>query len=444
MIRTRALRRVIGWVIGWVMGAVVVTSVVLWYLKRNPLPDEIRIATAARGGLYYRFADALSPYLQRQGSRPVVLLETEGSCDNRIRLLNDDADLAILQSGSVEMDDLVALAPLYYDVVFVVARKGRGVDQVRDLAGKSVAIGPPGSGMRASAIQVLDQYGIDFATLRHTDRYFHDLITDGALDAAIVTTGLTSPDLETLMSTDRFELIPILDAEAFSVRHPSFKPFVIPRGLYEEGLPVPPEDLMTVATTAFLAARADVSPRLVRAAIEALYENDIRAQVPTLIASAEAVHWPQAPLHPVARDYFDPYGGIAVLAQLMESVTAVKELLFAFGAGLYLLWNRWRRMRRRERDRELTLLKEQLDALLGETVRIERAQMDTCDAGTLTGYLDDVTRIKLRALEELIHEELRSDPAFLIFMVQCDALTDKIRSKISMLPVATRSEPTEQ
>ena len=56
--------------------------------------------------------------------------------------------------------------------------------------------------------------------------------------------------------------------------------------------------------------------------------------------------------------------------------------------------------------------------------------METDDAGKLRRYLDGVTAIKLRAIEELTHEDLRAGTSFAIFLQQCAHLTRKIQSKI--------------
>lgn len=116
----------------------------------------------------------------------------------------------------------------------------------------------------------------------------------------------------------------------------------------------------------------------------------------------------------------------------MESLAAGKELLFALVAGLYLLWDRYRRLKEGERTRELSVMKERLDDLLAETTRIERAQIETVDVVQLKEYLDEVTRIKLKALDELTHEDLRGDRMFLIFLTQCANVINKIQAKISV------------
>ena len=78
----------------------------------------------------------------------------------------------------------------------------------------------------------------------------------------------------------------------------------------------------------------------------------------------------------------------------------------------------------------LQKLKDHLDEFLEETIRIEKAQMKTEDPAELSAYLDEVTSIKLEALEQLSHEDLRGDRTFLIFLTQCANLIAKIQRKL--------------
>lgn len=428
MNRSTIIRRCVG----WTMIAVIILSIVTWYFTSDKLPRRIRIATAPSGGLYHKFAETLAPRIESETQRSVTLVETEGTGDNYDRLLEGQVDLAILQSGATPLEGLAALAPLYRDVVFLVARVGSGIGEFRDLADRRVAVGLPHSGMRASAMALLSHYDIEQGLPQHVDRYFLDLLTDESLDAAIITTGFTNPDLETLLATGLYKIVEIHEADAFCLRHPSFVRIVIPQGLYGHGPALPPRPLQTVATTAILAARADASSPLVTHTLNALYTTDVRSYLPTLMTPAEAREWSQAPMHRAAREYLDPYGGIDTLANFMESLAAGKELLFALAAGLYLLWDRYRRLKEREHSREVRAMKDRLDVLLADTTRIERAQMETDDTRALRTYLDEVTRIKLKALDELTHEDLLGDRMFLIFLIQCGNVINKIQAKLSL------------
>jgi hypothetical protein len=65
--------------------------------------------------------------------------------------------------------------------------------------------------------------------------------------------------------------------------------------------------------------------------------------------------------------------------------------------------------------------------------------MDETNPVVLEQYLDDITRIKLSALEELSDEKLKSDHAFQIFLTQCANLISKIQSKIELEMIKTQS-----
>ena len=100
-------------------------------------------------------------------------------------------------------------------------------------------------------------------------------------------------------------------------------------------------------------------------------------------------------------------------------------------------------MKQRRARQLVSGLAERLDRFLDRTLEIEEAQMNTRDPATLQAHLDDVTRVKLAALRELTHEDLRGDRRFSIFLMQCANLITKISAKIDTYSV-TRTEVTAQ
>ena len=242
-ITTAMLRKLIA----IVMAMVVVISLALWVLTRETFPDVLRIATAAKGGLYYQVGLILEPHLEARTGSDVRVLASRGSVENRELLLRGEADLAILQGGAIELDGLAVLAPIYRDFAHIIARRDGGITALGDLAGRRVVIGPQGSGMRETARTILEHYRIELTPVEPTHSYFRELLDDRTLDAAIVTTGLLNPDLGSVLATGEYDLIPILDADALSIRHRHFTPDKIPRGFYSEGPPVPPATVGTAA-----------------------------------------------------------------------------------------------------------------------------------------------------------------------------------------------------
>ena len=100
------------------------------------------------------------------------------------------------------------------------------------------------------------------------------------------------------------------------------------------------------------------------------------------------------------------------------------------GAAIYLVWDRWRRLAERENQKAIKIQKDDLDRFLEKTLQIERSQMAMTDPTQLQQCLDEVTDIKLQALDKMTHEDLRSDRAFSIFLMQCANLISKIQLKI--------------
>ncbi|MHC4731362.1 MAG: TAXI family TRAP transporter solute-binding subunit, partial [Planctomycetota bacterium] len=246
----------------WILLGAVIAAIVIWFVTRETLPREIRIATG-----YYSFGKRLQEHLAARTGRKVVLVPSQGSGENRELLRKGAVHLAILQAGAVSMRGLTVAAPLYPEPVYVIVRKGLEIASAKDLMGRHVALGPDGSGMRASAIKLLEHCGIGPESLPEDTSYFTELSSSSSLEAAIVTSGMLSPDLHELMRGGGFDLLPLVNARALSIQHPYFMPVTIPCGLFRPAPPIPAHPVETVATTAVLAVRADAPGVLVEAAL---------------------------------------------------------------------------------------------------------------------------------------------------------------------------------
>ena len=412
------------------MLVMLVISVAVWLGGRQRLPRELRIATGEEGGLYYQVGNSIERSLGERTGRSVSVLTTRGTAANFGMLVDGKADLAILQGGAVRLEEVTVVTPVFPELLFVIVRKGQGIETVADLRGRSVAIGKEGSGTRESAVRLLKHFELAPRDVGDSDAYFKLILDDPSIDGAIVTAGIENRDLREVLASREFDLIPIRVAPAIEMVDPYLRNVEIPRGLFVANPPVPAEATPTIATTAFLATRADAPDRLVRSTLACIHEESLRLRIPTLIPREEANKWIVTRLHPVARRYFNPADNIGMLANVMESLAATKELLFALAAGIYVLWVRWRRLKEKEVQKRISIQKERLDKLLLDTLRIEREQMGIHDCGELQSLLEQVTTIKLKALQEFTDEELRGDQSFSIFLEQCGSLVSKIQLKI--------------
>lgn len=419
--------------VAYFMIVALVGSIVGWAMTRDLIPSSARIATGAPNGVFHQLGARLAEAYEKRTEKLLEPVPTEGSVENLERLKSGDVDLAIFQGGAGSMAGLSGLAPLHPEMAHIVARTNREIDSVYDLEGKRIIIGPPGSGMRQSSEVILDHYGLTDRFVDLDSMYFAEMIDDPSVDAAIVTTGIFNVDLSQVLREKKFKLIPIESAAAIEAKRPFLFRSEIPRGLYHENPPIPANDVSTVSTHAYLVARPDAPLPFIQAVLESLYEEGISQEFPNLVAHNRALENSTIPLHPEARRYFNPPDDIGFLATILESLVATKELLVAFGAGGWLLWDRWRRLKESEKKIAIMRQKDHLDTFLDRTLEIERQQMRSHDVAELERFLEQVTNIKLKALEELTHEELRSDQTFAIFLAQCANLINKIQFRISRL-----------
>lgn len=424
----------------WAFIVVVILASVVGLVRRDRLPATIHVATGDSHGLYHQFWLEVEPILEDQLGREVTLHDTTGSVANRRLLAKDQVHLAMMQGDhflSESSDDqrLTIIAPLYPEPILVIAPRDTPIESVRDLNGRKVYLGAPGSGSHESALALLDHFHVTVEEPQSTDfdAGFLAPLEAKQVEAAIVVTGLQNADVMSLLDSGQFDLVSIPEARGYAGRSVQWRPLSIPPGYFSGSPTTPAATVDTLATAGLVVAPADTSPKLVKALQEVFYERGLQTKFANMLPRSDALEWCPVEPHPTARGYFDPVDRLGTIAATMESIAATKELLFALGAGLFLLWRRVQVQRRRLREQDLQREKDRLDVMLQQTLELEAAQMQTTDPQELRSMLDEVTSIKLRALHELAEEELYADQAFSIFLMQCSNLISKIQLKIISL-----------
>lgn len=468
------------------------------------VPRRVRILAADKKSVYYQFGGHLKEAMERRGLARTIEVEsgTRGSIQNAKGLRDGLAQLGLIQDGAFSKDssieataaeselgsvqigkDVMLLAPVFPEVVHVLVRReqsGAGAatdgNDIRDgtanrlrkllLADDSLIYKGSAdfSGMQKSAAAILEHYAIALDDVNEGGKHpetvenafwgepagsnveasdvgnFHD----GQPKVAIVTTSITNKKLRAVLRGTDYEFLPV-ECDALSITHPYFHPHVIPKGTYghrDDGQAVPSRDIQTVATTAFLAVPADANSGFVTEMLDTLYKEGLRTKQPDLIPRDQVNDYLHMPFHPAARAYFDPYD-FGPLASMVETLSGSKEIIFAIGAGVYLLWTLRRRRRERIRQGEMDTQIARLDEFLDRTIALEAAQMDTRDLQRLRRILNDATQLKLDALDELTDKDLRGDRRFSIFLMQCTSLIDKIQLKIITYATEASSQSRE-
>jgi TRAP transporter TAXI family solute receptor len=137
-------------------------------------PDSVTVAGGEPGGFYLEFATLLAASLQRNGvAREAAALTTGGSLDNIESLLGGQATFAVALADSVARNavrknpsgaGITALGRVYENYVHCVVRKNSGIGSISDLAGRTVAVGEPGSGTSLTTPRIFEAAGLTTVT----------------------------------------------------------------------------------------------------------------------------------------------------------------------------------------------------------------------------------------------------------------------------------------
>jgi TRAP transporter TAXI family solute receptor len=274
-----------GWIIGLCLAALIATYVMF---VEPPPPRSIIIASGARSGAYFGFAQEYAGELRKHGLT-VNVRETAGSVEN-LQLLEQPASgvaVAIVQSGvagPTEAQHLFALGSLYHEPLWVFYRGEKRLERLSQLAGKRIGVGPPGSGTSAIAMRLLAVNGLiesgssqeksHAILMREKVADTATALQKGELDAAFFVAAFEADYIQRLLNDHGVRLLNFDQHDAYHRRFRFLAPVTLPAGMANLGENIPGQDVALLAPTAMLVVRKDFHPAL----------------VPLLLAAAARIH----------------------------------------------------------------------------------------------------------------------------------------------------------
>lgn len=292
-------------------------------------PDAVTVAGGEPGGFYLEFATLLAASLQRHGvARQATALTTGGSLDNLGQLIAGKATFAVALADAAAQREagkntsdagITALGRVYENYVHCVVRKASGIRGIGELAGRTVAVGEPGSGTSLTTPRLLEAAGLGsvaaggagaagqavtvlnlglndgLAALRagSVDALFWSGgVPTAAISAAHDDVGLNFLDLSLLLPALRSRYGVFYDR------------VLIPAGAYG-GVPA----VWTVGVTNLLLCRSDLDARTVKSTVELLVghaeELIPRSSLGVQFLSPDSlINTAGIPLHPAAADAY--------------------------------------------------------------------------------------------------------------------------------------------
>ncbi|MBX3507832.1 MAG: TAXI family TRAP transporter solute-binding subunit [Parvibaculum sp.] len=139
--------------------------------------------------------------------------------------------------GEPPVRNLRAIAGVYREALYLVARRNSGITGIPGLKDMRVSVGPAGSGTREAALPVLAVHSLGRRTVQlfeHDTPAAIDLLLRGQLDAFFLVDALPSAEIASLAARGAIDIVPLDDAELGQLVRPgsNFQRIEIPEGLY--------------------------------------------------------------------------------------------------------------------------------------------------------------------------------------------------------------------
>ncbi|MBL0087245.1 MAG: C4-dicarboxylate ABC transporter substrate-binding protein [Ideonella sp.] len=275
----------------FVLIALVLLALAYWVLDPAP-PPRVVLATGAPRSAYAEFGQRYAHALQRHGIT-VELRSTEGAAENLalLRQPGSGVDVAFIQGGAdpaprADADpdtSLLSLGSLFHEPVWLFYRvdsaqrliKADALVRLSQLPGWRVSIGAPGSGAPNLMGRFFEANGLlpESMTLSRSEATPAVVnLLGGQLDALVFASAPESLMVQMLLRTPGIRLFDFAQADAYARRFPFLSPVVLPRGIVDLALDLPPQDAHLVAPTAMLVARRSTHPALVQLLVQTAHE----------------------------------------------------------------------------------------------------------------------------------------------------------------------------
>ena len=248
---------------------------------------KMTMGTGGTAGTYYAFGGVLGQYIKNKAGIDVTVVSTDGSKANIESIASGDYQLGTVQSdvmayawaGSRSFESTGAIdafrvvGGLYAEAVQLITMDP-SIQSVADLAGKSVSIGAPGSGVYFNAMDVLTAAGLTEADIKPQYQSFADstdALKDGKIDAAFIVAGAPTAAITELCTTNNAYLVPIDGdiADKLMADCPFYTTYSIPAGTYNGQ----DADVTTVTVKATLIVSASASEKDVYELTKAIFDN---------------------------------------------------------------------------------------------------------------------------------------------------------------------------
>ncbi|NDV18719.1 TAXI family TRAP transporter solute-binding subunit [Pseudodesulfovibrio sp. JC047] len=291
----------------------------------------VTIGTGGITGVYYPTGGAIAKIVNKKkdvyGIRATVE-STGGSVFNVNAVMAGDLEFGVVQSdrqfqafeGIAEWEGkpqkkLRAVFSIHPESVTLVAGADTGIKGIKDLKGKKVNIGNPGSGQLQNSKDALSAVGLtmdDIDAEKVKAAEAPGLLQDGRIDAFFYTVGHPSGAIkEACAGARKVNIVPIVGVDSLYMDHPYYAPSIIPMKNYPSAANAG-KDVNSFGVKATIVTSADVPDAVVYAITKEVFENfdEFKKLHPAyaVLTKEGMLQGLSAPIHPGAMKYYKEAG----------------------------------------------------------------------------------------------------------------------------------------
>jgi len=278
--------------------------------------EQISIGTGSTGGAYFPIGTGMAKIISEDNDYlKATASSTGGSVDNVELIESGDEDFGLVDMSvsyefyNGDFPEIRALMMGYGNVFHLVVQDDSPIESYEDLKGKSVAIGPEGSGTANMSEKLFKSLGIwddiDKQYLTH-DQETQDL-GDGRIDAAAYSIAVPGSSVEEFLSANNGRIVELEDntVEKFLEDNPDHVAETIPAESYSGQ----EEDISTIAVNVALVTHEDTDEDMVYDITKTIMENSDNLEEyhpsATEFNFDNALDGLEIPLHEGAKKYYE-------------------------------------------------------------------------------------------------------------------------------------------
>ena len=293
----------------------------------------VTIGTGGVTGVYYPTGGAISRMVNKKYSQykiKATVESTAGSVYNINAVLSGDLEFGVAQSdrqyqayngiaewgASGPQKELRAVFSIHPEAITLIASQASNVQAVRDLQGKRVNIGNPGSGQLQNSRDVLGAFDIPLEML-HVEQVkaveAPGLLQDEKIDAFFYTVGHPNGNIkEATSGRIKVRIVPVQGpgVDRLLQRAPYYAKALIPMQFYPNA--DNSRDVQSIGVKATFVCSANLDAEIVYAVTKEVFDNleDFKKLHPAyaVLTRENMLQGLSAPIHPGALRYFREAG----------------------------------------------------------------------------------------------------------------------------------------